>query len=371
MRFKKLFLGEEGRGRLQLDELDGIRGLAVLFVLFSHLANEDLVLLPFKLAGDASGKIGVFLFFTLSSFLLSRALLVKLNAASLTRSAWLTYSVRRIMRIYPFYIVALVFVMVAHSAELDVFLPMYWRDVWTHLLLMDGKEHFWTIATEVKFYLILPLLILAYQWIGLGRQLKYIAFLLLVAVFAQFIPYVFELNVRHSLIRYLPIFTVGTIGALVYSEMRLDATLLGRRIAQWISYLCLFALFVMMPNVMGLLSERFLGQRIAFMFPIGLFWGVLCTTLVVATLIAPENFLKRIYRSTPMRIFGAMSFSLYINHWFVLQFVLQLQLSVLSQIILFWVITFVVSSITYLLVERPLSRLRLEKGFQLVRSTTA
>ena len=50
--------------KLQIDALDGLRGLAVLIVFLSHTSNDGVFLLP-SANFSGIGKSGVFLFFVL------------------------------------------------------------------------------------------------------------------------------------------------------------------------------------------------------------------------------------------------------------------------------------------------------------------
>ena len=87
--------------RLQLDSLDGLRGVAVLIVVVSHLSNSGMYLLPLvNLRGN--GKSGVYLFFLLSSFLLTYPFLLK-GKDALDRAYLANYALRRFLRIYPLY----------------------------------------------------------------------------------------------------------------------------------------------------------------------------------------------------------------------------------------------------------------------------
>lgn len=356
---RKLFLGTGYRGDLQLDELDGIRGLAVLYVLFSHLANEGLVLFSVNIAGNASGKIGVYLFFTLSSFLLSRALLSE--SGRLTAADWLTYSMRRLTRIYPFYIVSLAFVVIASSCGWALFHPMSMSDFFSHLFLLDGKGHFWTIATEVKFYLILPLFIYAYRFVARRDYRIFIGGLLFVSLIAQIVSFMGLIEIRHSVLRYLPVFSMGTvIATLVHeSSVQLRARVAG--IARYLSYLLMLMMVALMPNVLGGVTEALLDYRVEKLVPSSFFWGILCSAFVLSCVLSRDSLLRLFFRSTWMRVIGAMSFSLYINHWFVLMWVRDMQLSVCVKLLVFWVCSILVSSLTFLVIERPLSRLKLEK----------
>ncbi len=82
------------------EPLDGLRGIAVLLVLASHASNAGHDLLP---ALDASGlgRSGVFLFFVLSSYLLTSQVLGRLDAGK--PIGWGRYALRRLLRVMPAY----------------------------------------------------------------------------------------------------------------------------------------------------------------------------------------------------------------------------------------------------------------------------
>ena len=66
---------EVSNQKLYVHALDGLRGLAVLMVFLSHTSLSGHRALPFvNFAG--TGKMGVFLFFILSSFLLTYPFLI-------------------------------------------------------------------------------------------------------------------------------------------------------------------------------------------------------------------------------------------------------------------------------------------------------
>src|SRR5690606_21941755 len=100
----RLFLGKPRSRHDHLDALDGLRGLAVLIVIASHLSNARLLPWP-GVAGW--GKGGVYLFFVLSAFLLTRALLRRPLAGFASGRLWADYALRRVLRIWPLYLVVL------------------------------------------------------------------------------------------------------------------------------------------------------------------------------------------------------------------------------------------------------------------------
>ena len=85
----KSALFENVNRTFQHDVLDGVRGLAVLLVILSHLANKDILLFEgLKYSGNGSGKVGVYLFFVLSSFLLTRIALRNVRNGFVNYIVW-------------------------------------------------------------------------------------------------------------------------------------------------------------------------------------------------------------------------------------------------------------------------------------------
>lgn len=147
--------------------LDGLRAVAALLVVFFH-CGVNLHIGPVYLPGF----MGVHLFFVLSGYLISRPFLARL-IESRPLPSWRNYAVRRFVRIYPTYLVALVlFTGMRVAGRLNVpTLP----DVLQHALLIfnwGAPENFfsinivmWTLAIEAQFYVLLPVAVmLAYRF---------------------------------------------------------------------------------------------------------------------------------------------------------------------------------------------------------------
>lgn len=140
--------------------LDGLRALAAGLVLLTHAA----FLTGFGATGGLVGRLwsrgdfGVAIFFALSGFLLHRGLV----AADVDgRLDVFGYAVRRAARLLPAYWLVLAAVAVAASPPLrDVVihalaLQIYWPDAW-----IGAFGQSWSIATEIAFYVALPLAVL-------------------------------------------------------------------------------------------------------------------------------------------------------------------------------------------------------------------
>ena len=161
-RFESFFLRKTSTARLQLDALDGLRGVAVLIVVLSHLSNAELFLLP-GLDFRGTGKYGVFLFFVLSAFLLTRPLLGS-SFPLADAKGWARYALRRILRVFPLYWLALLVNWgVTQWAPTPAMPSLSTDELVRHLLLQEGKGVYWTIPVECSYYLVLPFVALLYR----------------------------------------------------------------------------------------------------------------------------------------------------------------------------------------------------------------
>ena len=149
----------------KLPALDGVRGLAVLAVMFTHTEARRFP----HLLRDAFGYgwIGVDLFFVLSGFLITGILVDTRECANYFRS----FYARRFLRIFPLYYGFLVIAMLAFPyvvapgympvrAERWLYFAylMNWTALapWHHHIL----KHFWSLGIEEQFYLVWPLVVL-------------------------------------------------------------------------------------------------------------------------------------------------------------------------------------------------------------------
>jgi len=142
-----------------LPQLDGLRGVAILFVLLSHaVIATDLSYLTFL------GALGVQIFFVLSGFLITSLLLkekLKYGKVSLRN-----FYIRRILRIVPvaylflFVLMTLNYVFQLHLSFLSFLASALY--VKNFHLKYNGNwfnGHFWTLSVEEQFYIIFPFLL--------------------------------------------------------------------------------------------------------------------------------------------------------------------------------------------------------------------
>lgn len=149
-------------------ELDGIRAIAALMVMFFHFfhelvtSNPTLILIK-KFA--FIGQTGVSLFFVLSGFLITRILLNTKH----TDGFFTNFYVRRALRIFPlYYLFLIIFYFLIPVIENTEFVPFeqqiyFWVYLQNFAITFNwnsnGPQHFWSLAVEEHFYFIWPLLI--------------------------------------------------------------------------------------------------------------------------------------------------------------------------------------------------------------------
>jgi peptidoglycan/LPS O-acetylase OafA/YrhL len=151
----------------ELPMLDGLRAVAALAVLLTHVAFQT-----GEVARGAGGAVlgrfdaGVAVFFVLSGFLLHRPY----ARARLTGGRWPStrrYAVRRAARILPAYWLALAVVALTAPAPAGVVVTHLWLGQTYTGPLLDTFTQTWSLCTELAFYAALPLLAgVARRWEG-------------------------------------------------------------------------------------------------------------------------------------------------------------------------------------------------------------
>jgi peptidoglycan/LPS O-acetylase OafA/YrhL len=156
-------------------ELDGIRGIALLAVMFSHggpYIEMSTLLSKLFVYAMVPGWSGVELFFVLSGFLITGILLKSKTAENYFSS----FYTRRFLRIFPIYYLVLTVGLLAasHVSWWNALLPtagktriayyfyaQNWPMFWPHHLFQSPNVfgHFWSLAVEEQFYIVWPLVI--------------------------------------------------------------------------------------------------------------------------------------------------------------------------------------------------------------------
>ncbi len=347
----KLFLPHD-QNQSHLKALDGLRGLAVLVVLLSHSANAGLFFheqLNFK----QTGKIGVYLFFVLSAYLLDRQIALAFYNRKASINYWKNYFLRRFLRIYPLYLIALfiygLFTLLGIETKINRLI-----DLPLHMLLLKGKDVFWSIPVEFKYYFLSPALMwFCHTYLKWERTKMLFFFLILIAA-----SIAVELSFHLPLIstyRFLPVFLVGTFISVyeIWNTKPLHQ-IIRPLYADILAALSLIIILCSFPYYFEKLFHQSINsQSSVYYFPYALLWGIV---LIAAKY--GRGFIRKILEFKPLRFIGSISFSMYLFHMLFLNLALRTPLPQHFKIYFFLLLTIFFSMLFYLLIEKPLSKIR-------------
>lgn len=333
-------------------ELDGLRGISILFVLFLHLTPE---LMP-------GGYLGVDIFFVLSGFLITSLLLqewARQGSISLK-----DFYFRRALRLGPALVAYLLllgvyaffFLKREYAAEIytGILLTLSYVSNWVLALKPDYPIGIlaitWSLAVEEQFYLLWPLILL----ILLKRvRWRWIIFAVVLGLVV--------LTVHRSLLWK----TGASFRRLYYAtDTRADGLMLGCLVGCLVSWGLLpkSRFFDFGLKSLALVSALFLTYvvlTIKSSNPI-LFQGVLAlAALAIAIIITvvvvwPESRGIKILRFRPLVWVGRISYGLYLWHWPVRGFVFKSAAPPSTrQIVTAAILSFAIASLSFYFVERP------------------
>lgn len=308
----------------RIPALDGIRGIAIVAVLFYHTGIWGVMAvgtLPATMverwlfAAAARGYLGVDLFFALSGFLITGILYDSKGRSDYLRR----FYTRRALRIFPLYyavLFLLVFVapLVYHHWQVVI---GGWSSVWAWAYLLNVEIvagpaktptvflHLWSLCVEEQFYMIWPFVVLACSRRGLLR--------LCLALFAGTIA-----------IRYLlgPVFPGRPVNWLM--PARLDALAAGSFVAALLRGSIDVAAVRRWAQAIGAaaLAVFLVNQAIDLTSPIPIAAVLAGAVLAWIALSDSDAPIPVVSRPIP-RFFGKYSYAIYLLHQPIALFLLQ------------------------------------------------
>jgi len=347
-------------GKSHVNAFDGLRGLAVLIVLLSHTSLDGIYLFPGADFGGI-GKTGVFLFFILSAYLLDRQIALAFIHSKANYKYWLNYFLRRFLRIYPLFVIGLLVFFAASALGFKSPITSI-GSVIEHIFLTRGEGIFWSIAVEFKYYFISPLIMAicnyAFKW-DISKTLIFLILLILAAVWVE---YKYDLS-EISLIRYLPIFLIGTILSIteILLEEKAELSKFKNNTLEVLGFISMALLITTIPNVFNL----FFNQNITsyyFHSPVFyLVFSLLWSLVLIAAKYGRVGYLKKFFSLKLMRFLGIISFSVYLFHIPILKVVQIKKLHIPKelQFYAFFIAASAFSYLTYFFIEQPLQKIRI------------
>ncbi len=331
----------------RMPSLSGVRGVAVLLVLMSHTSNHGLYLLP-GLSLSGAGRYGVYLFFVLSAFLLTRQFLLKEPKSGYTYELISNYFKRRFLRIFPLFIVSLCVYWLYSVVSVSGLYITGVEKFFSHLFLLEGVGIFWTIPVEFKYYFLLPLV----AWFLMSDRFPPIVkggvVLSLVLVSYQPTP-VFN----GSLMPFIGVFLAGSFAAWIsvwLENKRGNAFAVLFEILGWCSAI---SFFLLSPDVLNLLFDDARYTRTYFHDQLLLF-SVASIFFIFGSLHGSGG-LRKVMSLKPFIFMGEISFSLYLWHIIILKLWLSLGLvdEFIINFLLFFILVLILSYVSYAKLELP------------------
>lgn len=160
-----------------IPELDGLRAIAILAVMFYHFEVFS------------AGWMGVQLFFVLSGYLITKGLAAEKNQVKKLGGYIKTFYLKRVLRIFPVYFLYvfcfLLFCYISNNATTanGAAIPLitYTVNIYalkSHHVNMEGFGYLWSLSVEEQFYLIWPFIVFFSSEIVLKRILLAIIFII-------------------------------------------------------------------------------------------------------------------------------------------------------------------------------------------------
>ena len=328
-------------------DIQGLRAVAVALVVADHVG----------LRGVPGGFVGVDVFFVISGYLITRQLLREAWGTGRVRLAH--FYARRARRILPAataVIIAILGVAAATQSFADLgdighdalwssfFLAnVHFASVGTDYFAAHAGaspfQHYWSLAVEEQFYLVWPLLVAVLA----PRIPRWALFVVTLSIVAASVAWSVQLTSSDPTVAYFSAparaYEFGLGALLAIAQLRMPGS----------------ARALLGFTGLGLIAHAVLTLNASSPFPgwhaVEPAWGAVCLLASGAGPVA------RLLSTAPMRGLGAISFSVYLWHWPVL----QLGPDLAPKYVPPWavqpwaliVITLLLSIATYWLVERP------------------
>jgi len=309
--------------------LDFIRSIAVLLVLFSHL---PFLQYPFYYHPQAMGIMGVYIFFVHTSFVL----MLSLERMNFNKKKIFNYKfyTQRFFRIFPLsiFVVSLIAILkISNFLTGDFDLKIFLKNIFLIQNLNESTPPaLWSLPYEVAMYLFLPFI---FNFISVSNaKIKIISiwvlFVILVLIQKYFDTFLF------STIKYVPFFIAGIIGFVFFKEHSIKISPI---------YLFLYLLFsiTIIPMMVKIgIPQNFLG-------------AIFCVPL--AFLIAFCRDINFYYLNKIFKFIAMYSYGVYLFHQIIISILMDLNLFNNKYLYLLIIVIsiFIISIFAYKIIENP------------------
>jgi Predicted acyltransferases len=346
----------------KIDGLDGFRGILVLSVIVFH---AFLVFSPENLSNFNGGFLAVESFFVLSGFLITKSLIIKNKKINNFFEVYLDFLKSRFLRLFP----AFTFLSIIEISFIILFFPERLKNLLNELLFgslnvynwwLITREvpyferfqetlfnlHFWSLSIEWQYYLIWSVVFLI-----LLRFSKTVAVIFTI-MFASFS--VLDMYVFYKMYENIDRVYFGTdtrfYSFMIGSLLALTENKIEKR--NWI-----FLTTGIISLILLLASFFLLNNYESYMYPFGFLAVSMISALFILSVLKSE-FFDKLLSFYPLSYVGVRSYSLYLWHFPIFSFLsLFYEKNIQEAVILGFILSFLISNISYLLIEEPFRRL--------------
>jgi len=315
-------------GVRHIASIDGLRAIAVTAVVLYHLG----------ISWIPGGFLGVDLFFVISGYVITRLILDSINQSSALDLR--AFYAARLRRIYPGFIFMVICTIIfigvwapeaikrflvdlpyAITGTINWFLVARHQDYFEAIGRPPLLQHTWSLAVELQFYLIWPIILLTIlKYFGkknIARIALVIAIVSGITLFfvslrldqanAQQISHIYFGTDTHSLGLFL-----GSALAVSWIPQNLSADI-AKRAQDVVDGIGVVGLLGLISTFLFINEANASLYRIA--FPLAGIFGC----LVIISLVHPASRFAPIISTAPFRWVGQRSYGIYIWHWVIFQ----------------------------------------------------
>ena len=354
-----------------ITSLDGLRGIAVLFVLVSHFG----IFAPQGLTGITlidhffrGGYLGVDIFFVLSGFLITSLLLNEHEAHS--KIYLLRFYGRRFLRLLPalslllllYSIVTVLegqaFSSIAPGIWSGLFYYLNWQYVFSFPELYGDLGYLWSLSIEEQFYIVWPAVVILLLRFT-KKTLIHISFIAVLIAFVMWHRHVLWTTTTEVPYERFTIFVrtdaridsllVGCITAFIYRFR-----LISIKLSQMLAIFGVIVLFLYLE-----FSQPYKG----YMFSGGFTVVAVSVGCLVLGLTTSTFYLTRLFSGRVIVFIGKTSYGIYLWHFPIFTFVNRHMTTVdeVYKVVTALVFTTLFTAASWMLIETPALRLKKRK----------
>lgn len=353
-----------------MPQLDTLRALAIVQVLFSHWFIDIKFFTTFPFADT-----GVILFFVLSGFLITKILLSSREVSEIKNQSRIhsvkQFYVRRFLRIFPIYYLTLFILFYFNFQSVRenfIWYLSYASNIFYFKTASWGASlsHLWTLAVEEQFYIIWPFIIL---FIPKKHLLKSIIAIILIGPVSRAVMFsIIGANDKSYFINLLTptcmdCFGIGAL--LAYSRFKnANAFEFKSKISKVLILInvLLMIIFTYYRNELFNLLPFKIDIGLIYQIFFRLIISVISLYLISKASLGFTGFLKTIFENNILTYLGKISYGLYLYHNFIPSLYKYFKLPPINNLYVRFavqlILLVIISSSSWYLLEKPINNLK-------------